>query len=270
MLKNLPAITAIATLLALTPPALAGGGINDLVQLEILDGGKTPRGTHQAALRLILAEGWQTYWRAPGDTGIPPRFNWRGSRNMGAVAITWPTPGVFDKNGLRTIGYEKQLVLPIEITPSKPGAPVRLRGTMEFGLCKDICIPGKLKFDQVLDADAGRNPAIAAALAQRPFSESEAGVRKATCRLTPNGKDMRIEARITMPASGGREVVIIEPGNPEIWVSQSATSRSGNVLSATSELVHSSGQPYALDRSQIRITVLGKRHAVDIRGCAPG
>jgi len=252
------------------PPILAGGGLDDLVRVEVLDGGLTRHGTHQAALRLTLADGWKTYWRAPGDTGIPPQINWDNSQNVDKVSLIWPTPDVFETNGLRTIGYMHQLVLPVEITASEPGKQMRLKGEIEFGLCENICVPARLSFDQLLDSTAPHNPAIAAALAERPYSASEAGVRAVTCQLFPSDEGMRIEAAITMPSAGGTEVAVIEPGNPRLWASETTTKRRGNVLVATSELTHVSGSGFALDRSQVRITVLGQRHAVDILGCLPG
>lgn len=271
MLKRI--VTLLAACAALTLPASTGRaqqGMDDMVQLEVLDGGPTGRGTYLTALRLTLSDGWKTYWRAPGETGIPPSFDWRGSRNVGAVSIAWPTPQLFDANGLQTIGYKHQLVLPVEVTPSRDGQPVRLRGRIEIGLCGDICVPGTLQVDHQVNQQAGRNPAIAAALAQRPYSAAEAGVRAATCHLTPTEDGIRIEARITMPTAGGREVAVIEPGNPRIWVSETETVRQGDTLLAASEMVSDDGGAFALDRSQIRITVLGQRHAVDIQGCSGG
>ncbi|MEX0305765.1 MAG: protein-disulfide reductase DsbD domain-containing protein [Ruegeria sp.] len=262
---------AIAFSASLLPGLAAfAQGVDQLVQLEVLDGGKSDNGTYQGALRLTLKDGWKTYWRAPGDAGIPPQFDWSGSRNVGDIAITWPAPKIFDQNGLQSIGYEDQLVLPVEITPKNPAKPVRLRGEMDLGVCKDVCVPGRLDFDHTLDANAGRNPAIAAALAQRPFSEREAGVAEATCRLTPTADGMQIEAHITMPSAGGAEVAVIEPGNPTLWASQSDTDRQGNTLVARSEVINASGGPFALDRSEVRITVLGSNHAVDILGCSAG
>lgn len=252
------------------PTAQAQSSMDDLVRIEVLDGGMTPQGTYMTALRLVLSDGWKTYWRAPGDAGIPPQFNWRNSRNVGDMAITWPTPHVFNQNGLQTIGYKNQLVLPVEITPKKPGQPVHLRGEVEIGLCKDVCIPGTLSVDHQLNADAARNPVIAAAMALRPYSESEAGVHAATCRLSPIDGGMRIEARVTMPSAGGEEVAVIEPGNSQIWASQTETRREGNVLIAASDLIHVQKGTYALDRSAVRITVLGQKHSVDIQGCLPG
>lgn len=262
--------TVFAICSALSASVAAADGLDDLVQLDVLDGGMTSNGTYLGAIRMTLAEGWKTYWRAPGDAGIPPSFTWKGSRNVGELTITWPTPDVFDQNGLRSIGYADQLVLPVEITPAKTGKPVRLRGRMEFGVCKDVCVPGSKPFDHTLDQSAGRNPAIAAALAQRPYSASEAGVKSATCRLTPTSDGMRIEARITMPSTGGRELAVFEPGNPELWASASKTVRMGGTLTASSEILSNDGSAFALDRSKIRITVLGSKHAVDIRGCSAG
>jgi DsbC/DsbD-like thiol-disulfide interchange protein len=251
-------------------PANAQSGMENVVGIDILDGGRTAQGTYLAAVRLTLSDGWKTYWRAPGDAGIPPQFDWRGSRNLGDVSIIWPTPTVFVQNGMQSIGYHHQLVLPVEITPATPGAPVHLRGQVEIGLCKDVCIPGTLTFDHEMDLTADRNPAIAAALAQRPYSSTEAKVQSATCRLSPIEGGLRIDAQITMPSAGGAEVAVIEPGDTRIWASEAKTTRKGNVLTASSDLIHVDGQSYALDRSAVRITVLGRDHAVDILGCTPG
>ncbi|WP_377191316.1 protein-disulfide reductase DsbD domain-containing protein [Ruegeria meonggei] len=262
-------LVALTASLPLAAPASAQG-VDGVVQLDILDGGRTANGTYLGALRLTLKDGWKTYWRAPGDAGIPPQFDWKGSDNVGDVAITWPAPSVFVQDGLQSIGYTDQLVLPVEITPRNPAKPVRLRGDMDLGVCKDVCIPERLKFDHTLDAEAGRNPAIAAALAQRPFSAKEARVSAASCHLTPTSDGMQIEARVTMPSAGGNEIAIIEPGNPALWASQPETRRQGGALVATAEVINATGGPFALDRSEIRITVLGANHAVDIRGCSAG
>ncbi|KIC24616.1 hypothetical protein GC1_11345 [Leisingera sp. ANG1] len=263
---------AAAALLAAASglPAFAGAADGDIVQVEVLDGGMTSRGTHLGALRITLQPGWKTYWRAPGDAGIPPSFSWRGARNVGGLSITWPSPEVFLTSGYRTIGYHDQLVLPVEITPETPGKPVRLKGRMQLGVCKDVCVPAELKFDHELDSSAGRNPAIAAAMASRPWSAKEAGVRKATCSLRPSQYGMTVTARISMPSAGGEEVAVIEPGNPKLYAGETTTRRDGGQLVAETEFLPADGNAYAIDRSQLRITVLGKNHAVDIQGCSAG
>lgn len=268
------ALTALAGLffpIATQAQSALPSGTDALVEVEILDGGVTADGTYIGALRLTLADGWKTYWRAPGDAGIPPRFSWRGSRNVGEMSMTWPSPEVFSTSGYRTIGYHDQLVLPIEVTPAQPGRAVRLKGRMELGICKDVCVPSELSFDHQLDAKAGRNPAIVAALASRPYSAREAGVRAASCRLKPTKYGIEVEARITMPSAGGTEVAVIEPGSPHLYASETSAKRSGQILVAKTEfLPASSGNIASVDRSQLRITVLGSKHAVDITGCTAG
>src|SRR6056297_4231173 len=110
MIRVLKHIRVLALSL-LAMPALAQE--SDLVEARILTGWRLPDGTHQAGLEIRLRDGWKTYWRAPGDAGIPPRFNWSGSRNLSDVAITWPTPRTLSQNGVRTIGYANSLTLPI-------------------------------------------------------------------------------------------------------------------------------------------------------------
>ena len=161
--------------------------------------------------------------------------------------------------------------LDTELTPRKDGAPVNIGLDMELGVCSDICIPYDLSLDAAVDTDATRpTAAIAAALAQQPYSASEAGVRSAKCIVSPSPDGLAVEARITMPSAGDPEHVVIEPGPGEIWVSEPKTKRNGDELIAVSELVHVSGGSIALDRSSVRITVLGSKHAVDIQGCSAG
>jgi DsbC/DsbD-like thiol-disulfide interchange protein len=260
----------LSGLLALGTPALASSDLELLAEIDILDGGKTARGTYMGALRVNLQPGWKTYWRSPGDAGIPPTFDWQGSRNIEAVSITWPTPEVVMTAGYRTIGYYDQLVLPVEITPKKPGRPMNLTGRMQLGICKDVCVPAVLSFEHQLDLQASRNPAIIAALANRPYSAKEAGVKSAKCSVSPTKYGMQVEARIAMPPAGGEEVAIIESGTTLAYGLATATRRQGGTLIATTEFLPSGTDGFSLQRSQLRITVLGKKHAVDIQGCTAG
>lgn len=248
--------------------ATAQVALKDIVTIEVLDGGATARGTHQAALQLTLAEGWKTYWRAPGDSGIPPRFDWTGSRNLAQARIVWPRPRVYDEHGLRTIGYSDEVVLPIELSPKHEGAAMRLSGRMELGVCREVCVPAELRFSARLDTQAGRHPSIAAALADRPFSATEAGVTSAVCKVAPTDRGLRVTAHIALPPTGGTEYAVVEPGDARIWVSEAETTRQGDTLTVVSELQRDGA--IALDRSALRITVLGRKMAVDIQGCSAG
>tara|TARA_R110002049_G_scaffold29972_2_gene102031 strand:- start:118464 stop:119315 length:852 start_codon:yes stop_codon:yes gene_type:complete len=252
-------------------PALAQNSIGTPLTAEILPGWRMADGRHVAAVKLTMAPGWKTYWRSPGDAGIPPTFDWKRSNNLRDVAITWPAPKVFDQSGARSIGYAHQVVLPLTITPKRNGKPILLDTTIELGVCSDICVPQTLRLKATLDTEVSTpTPAIAAALAARPFTAAEAGVKSATCSIRPNDQGLGIEARLTLPSSGGAETVVIEPGRPNLWMSEMQSTRSGQTLTATGVLIANSGGAFALDRSALRITVIGSNHSVDISGCSPG
>ncbi|MBQ0805672.1 MAG: hypothetical protein KBT65_12530 [Sulfitobacter sp.] len=255
----------VAALLAPLPASAM-----DVIKGEILQGWVLPDGNRVAAIRMTMAPGWKTYWRAPGDMGIPPQFDWNGSQNLSGVAVEWPAPTVFREKNLTTIGYKDQVVLPLVISVPKKGAAVHLKTTIDMGVCSDICVPAQLHLDGIIDTDATRAvPAIAASLAQRPFSAKEGGVSKATCMISFNNGDLELETVITLPDAGGQELVVIETGQPDLWVSEADTLRKGKTLTSKVDVAHSTGGPIALNRSQIRMTVLGDKHAVDILGCTP-
>ncbi|MEO1779928.1 MAG: protein-disulfide reductase DsbD domain-containing protein [Pseudomonadota bacterium] len=257
---------ALAALSALPVPATAGD--YDPVTAEVLQGWTLPDGRRVAAIRLTLEPGWKTYWRAPGDAGIPPHFDWSRARNIAGVDISWPTPSVYTEFGMRSLGYSGEVVLPLHITPERSGAPIRLRTKMSLGVCAEVCLPHTLRIDAVLDTtDTGPTPAIVAALADTPFAADEAGVVSAACRIAPSEHGMSIEAHVTLPHTGGTEVAVIEPGTPGIWVSEPETARQGGTLVAVSEMVHPDGGAFSIDRSNVRITILGGDYAVDVQGC---
>ncbi len=263
-------LTALAFCFATMQPLAAQTGPNQPAVAEILPGWVQPDGTRMAAIHIRLAPGWKTYWRSPGDAGIPPQFDWSRSRNLGAVSIIWPAPHVYPQNGMRTIGYKDELILPLAIAPRNPGKPVRLRARLDIGVCEDICVPYQMTVNGVLDGSSTKpTPVIAAALATRPYSAGEAGVRSASCRLRPTADGMEIEATLAMPHTGGQEVVVIEPGQPGVWMSETDVRRSGNTITATGDMVPPHGRALAVDRSRITITVLGQKQAVEIKGCKP-
>ncbi|MGB5866185.1 MAG: protein-disulfide reductase DsbD domain-containing protein [Sulfitobacter sp.] len=267
MIKSLLCATALLTLGA---PAFAGDPFDTPATARLIDGWQQPDGTRVSAIQITMADGWKTYWRTPGDAGIPPSFTWKGSRNLQSVAVNWPTPKVFEQNGMRSVGYSGQVTLPLTVAAQQAGQPVDINLSMEIGVCSDICIPQTLKITGTLDAlGATPVPVIAAALAERPYSASEAGARSATCALSPSSDGLNITATLTLPSTGGKEHVVIETGRADVWISEAQTSRSGDTLTATAEIVPSVPGTLAVDRSAIRFTILGNSHAVDMIGCTP-
>ncbi|SHK27258.1 Thiol-disulfide interchange protein, contains DsbC and DsbD domains [Bradyrhizobium lablabi] len=89
-----------------------------------------------------LQPGWKTYWRTPGDSGVPPRFDFSKSDNVEAVTVLWPAPTKFDDGaGGHSLGYHDGIVLPLRIVPKSADKPVMLRADINYAVCEKLCIP---------------------------------------------------------------------------------------------------------------------------------
>jgi DsbC/DsbD-like thiol-disulfide interchange protein len=89
-----------------------------------------------------LQPGWKTYWRTPGDSGVPPRFDFSKSENVEAVTVLWPAPMKFDDGaGGNSLGYQNQVVLPLRIVSKNADKPVTLRADINYAVCEKLCIP---------------------------------------------------------------------------------------------------------------------------------
>jgi DsbC/DsbD-like thiol-disulfide interchange protein len=114
-----------------------------------------------AGVQIRMEAGWKTYWRSPGDSGVPPSFDWSGSINLKRAEVLYPAPRRFaDANGA-AIGYEDEVVLPVLITPDRPGEPVALKLNLSYGLCKDLCIPNEVSLSLELAAKEAADPGYA-------------------------------------------------------------------------------------------------------------
>src|ERR1041385_6692223 len=93
-------------------------------------------------IAIQLQPGWHTYWRTPGDSGVPPRFDFSKSDNVEAVMVLFPAPRKFDDGaGGISLGYTQQVVLPLRITAKDANKPVTLRAAINYAVCEKICIP---------------------------------------------------------------------------------------------------------------------------------
>jgi DsbC/DsbD-like thiol-disulfide interchange protein len=112
-----------------------------------------------AGVQLRMNPEWKTYWKNPGDSGVPPSFDWSGSTNLKHAEVLYPAPHRFADGGGTSIGYDDEIVFPIEITPVRAGEPVILKLTFDYGLCKDLCIPNQVSLGLTLGANAGKGDA---------------------------------------------------------------------------------------------------------------
>lgn len=112
-------------------------------------------GQWSAGVEIGLEPGWKTYWRVPGDAGVPTHFEWKGSTNLDKVEIDWPAPKRYYDEAGESVGYKDRVVFPMRVTPKDPAKPVRLVLDLFYAVCKDICIPGSAKLAMTLSDPAG-------------------------------------------------------------------------------------------------------------------
>ncbi len=105
--------------------------------------GKYSNGKWTAGVEIVLAPGWKTYWRVPGDAGVPAEFVWENSNNVKAADVSWPAPKRYEDITGKSIGYKKHVVFPVEITPENNGQPAKLDLRLYYAICSDICIPAQ-------------------------------------------------------------------------------------------------------------------------------
>ncbi|MBN9564288.1 MAG: thioredoxin family protein [Alphaproteobacteria bacterium] len=182
-------------------------------------------------LQLRLTPGWHTYWRTPGDAGVPPTIDWQGSENLTAATIGWPAPRRLPPlGGLETLGYEDGVVLPIAVTLAHPGAALRLHAEVDYASCKEVCIPYHASLDLALPPGLAlpgpEAPLIAAARDRVPGDFGSAGLRLAGAVVTARNNDAVLSVRV---ASDGTRLrapdLFVEdlprgsPGRPDIELS---------------------------------------------------
>ena len=96
---------------------------------------------HRAGVEIRLAPGWKTYWRYPGDSGIPPRFDFSGSQNIANVILHWPAPQRLADEGGTSIGYKHDVVFPLDVAPQDATKPVVLALKIDYAVCEKLCVP---------------------------------------------------------------------------------------------------------------------------------
>jgi DsbC/DsbD-like thiol-disulfide interchange protein len=189
-------------------------GVNSQARL-LAAGGPEPGAdvAYRAGIEIQLKPGAHTYWRQPGDAGVPPRVSFEGSRNLKSAELRYPAPMRIDESGLQVFGYLQSVILPIEAVPVDANKPVHLEVNFSYAACDKICIPAEAR--AALDlapgdargADAGRLLLAAISLPERvenggPITVAAkpiAGRDKPTWRVTierPRGpwRDLFVEA----------------------------------------------------------------------------
>jgi DsbC/DsbD-like thiol-disulfide interchange protein len=201
-------------LLAIVRPVLAAdaspwdGGKQAAARLIA---GATPQ---RAGVEIRLAPGWKTYWRYPGDSGVPPRFDFSGSQNVKSVTVRFPPPQRLpDESGI-TIGYKHDVVFPLDIVPEDAAKPVTLRLKLDYAVCEKICVPADAKAELTLGGPSGFVDRIDASAATVPKAVPLGGDGALSIRAARR-EGTKVLVEVAAPA--GAEVELFAEGPMPDW-----------------------------------------------------
>lgn len=117
---------------------------SDQVDIEVLVGEYTKEKL-VLGISYKLKPGWKMNWKNPGDAGFPPQIDWTRSKNIGDVRVLWPFPkrsiSNFSDLSLESYIYQDEVLFPIYITPELSSKEIDLDFDINFGVCKELCIP---------------------------------------------------------------------------------------------------------------------------------
>ena len=164
-----------------------------------------------------MQPGWKTYWRTPGDSGVPPRFDFSKSDNVETVTVLWPAPMKFDDGaGGQSLGYKNQVVLPLRIVAKAADKPVILRAAINYAVCDKLCIPveasSELSFASVASTEDGN---LSAALDTVPKPANVGDPNPVTIRDVKRDGKLNVLVDVTAPAA--KDVSLFVEGPTPDW-----------------------------------------------------
>jgi DsbC/DsbD-like thiol-disulfide interchange protein len=260
MLRAFVPAFAIVTMLAGPAPALETAWVEaGPARVRLL-----AAGAGDAGMEIRLARGWKTYWRYPGDAGIPPHFDWTGSDNLASVEVSWPAPERLPEEGGTSIGYRDGVVFPLRVHARDPKQPVRLALKLDFAVCEKICIPADAKLGVTVPVAGESVPALDAARARVPRSArvGDGGRLAVLAVKLERGAVPRAVIDVAVPAGG---FDLFAEGPDESWalpVPERASAEGGRARF----VLPLEGAPPGADPipARLRLTLVAGQDAIEV------
>jgi DsbC/DsbD-like thiol-disulfide interchange protein len=200
-------------------------------RIRLISGGQTGD-QWLAGIEITLGSGFKTYWRNPGESGLPPRFDWSGSENVASVDVRWPAPSRYeDAAGVAHV-YSGKVVLPVLVKAAEAGKPVTLALSVDYGICKDICIPAHGDLGMTLSRDGPDRAAIEAALATVPRPQGLGAPGELSILSVEPAAQGNTGFSVTIRAPSGAKPTLFAEG-PEDWYVSTSLPDAGNRFTVT-------------------------------------
>ena len=153
--------------------------------MKLLAGPAASNGLPVAGVAITMPAGSHTYWKMPGDAGVPPVFSFAGSRNLRDAKVAFPAPSRITEAGLEAFGYVDHVVLPVDVTPADPAQPVDLHVDVNYAVCNTICIPAHGSASVTLRPGASGPDASTVAAAEAAVPVPASPVERLALAITP-------------------------------------------------------------------------------------
>jgi DsbC/DsbD-like thiol-disulfide interchange protein len=188
MVSRLLALAACGAALA-SSSALADDYASDWARSSTAEARLVAGAPGEAGVEVRLAPGAVTYWRNPGDSGAPPRFDFAGSRNLARAEPAYPAPSrIVESDGSQAFGYQDKVVFPIAVVAADASQPVELALQFDYAVCEKLCIPAKATLKLTLPS-AGASPYAATLAAARTETPRPTDLATLGGELTALGPD---------------------------------------------------------------------------------
>jgi len=169
----------------------------------------------RAGIEIKMQPGWHTYWRYPGDAGVPPRFDFSGSSNVKTAKVLYPAPQVHSDSGGQSLGYVDNVIFPVEVTPKEPGKPVTLRVKLDYAVCEKLCVPAEGKAEMLVPrGDSAQDGALQAAEARVPAKVAATDLGLTARRVGGGAKPL---VMLELAAQDGAPVQVFAEGPTPDW-----------------------------------------------------
>jgi len=169
----------------------------------------------RAGIEIKLQPGWKTYWRYPGDSGVPPRFDFGGSENLARAKVLYPAPHLFTDDAGNSLGYKDSVIFPVQVTARQQGKQVTLRLKIDYAVCEKLCIPAEGRAELTIGVgDSANDAALTAAQAQVPKPALASDIGLTAQRVSTGPKPL---VYVDLAAPAGKPVELFVEGPNAEW-----------------------------------------------------
>lgn len=217
------------------------------------------------ALELQLKPGWKTYWRTPGEGGLPPIFDFSSSWNITGVEVDYPPPHRYNDGYSVTNVYEGRVLFPLRMTSAVANAPGTLHLTLDLGVCEIVCIPMVMDVavnvrPGEIDPDALDLAEEARSLAPTPPVEETFIIDEVTIAEV-QGRNIRLRVTAVVPQAFGAELFVEGPGR---WLPFAARQigANGNHVAYTAT-IERPNEDVPISGTRLRLTLVSAGGAVE-------